>query len=318
MCPNMKFYDEELQKLQQQIARKRQLDAMIGELRNQCGALMRQVEELDAIRKKEQRDVDRLEGRSLAAFFYNMSGRMDEKLDQERREAYAAAAKYSVAVRELDEVQEDLARKEAERQTLEPCEARYQAVMEEKAAAVKKAGGAAAEEILRAEECLAFLNSQSRELQEAISAGNTALNTANQILSSLGSAESWGTFDLLGGGVMTDLVKHSHLDEAQRCTEQLQAQLRRFQTELADVTIQLDVQVNVDGFLRFADYFFDGIFADWAVMDKISQAQSQIQSVKNQIETALAKLDRMDCAIRGEEQQTAARRDELVVQAQVW
>ena len=314
----MKFYDEELQKLQQQIARKRQLDAMIGELRNQCGALMRQVEELDAIRKKEQRDVDRLEGRSLAAFFYNMSGRMDEKLDQERREAYAAAAKYSVAVRELDEVQEDLARKEAERQTLEPCEARYQAVMEEKAAAVKKAGGAAAEEILRAEECLAFLNSQSRELQEAISAGNTALNTANQILSSLGSAESWGTFDLLGGGVMTDLVKHSRLDEAQRCTEQLQAQLRRFQTELADVTIQLDIQVNVDGFLRFADYFFDGIFADWAVMDKISQAQSQIQSVKNQIETALAKLDRMDCAIRGEEQQTAARRDELVVQAQVW
>ena len=53
-------------------------------------------------------------------------------------------------------------------------------------------------------------------------------------------------------------------------------------------------------------------------MDKISQAQSQIQSVKNQIETALAKLDRMDCAIRGEEQQTAARRDDLVVQAQVW
>lgn len=314
----MKFYDEELQKLQQQIARKRQLDAMIGELRSQCGALMGQVEELDAIRKKEQRDVDRLEGRSLAAFFYNMSGRMDEKLDQERREAYAAAAKYSVAVRELDEVQEDLARKEAERQTLDSCETRYQAVMEEKAAAVKKAGGAAAEEILRAEERLAFLNSQSRELQEAISAGNTALNTANQILSSLGSAESWGTFDLLGGGVMTDLVKHSRLDEAQRCTEQLQAQLRRFQTELADVTIQLDIQVNVDGFLRFADYFFDGIFADWAVMDKISQAQSQIQSVKNQIETALAKLDCMGCAIRGEEQQTAARRDDLVVQAQVW
>ena len=165
MCPNMKFYDEELQKLQQQIARKRQLDAMIGELRNQCGALMRQVEELDAIRKKEQRDVDRLEGRSLAAFFYNMSGRMDEKLDQERREAYAAAAKYSVAVRELDEVQEDLARKEAERQTLEPCEARYQAVMEEKAAAVKKAGGAAAEEILRAEECLAFLRTARGDLR---------------------------------------------------------------------------------------------------------------------------------------------------------
>lgn len=54
--------------------------------------------------------------------------------------------------------------------------------------------------------------------------------------------------------------------------EYLQSQLRAFRTELADVTISADFQVNIDGFLRFADYVFDGIFADWAVLDRINQA----------------------------------------------
>ena len=313
----MKFYDEELQKLQRQIARKRQLDAEIGELRSQCEGLAQQVKELDVRRKKEQLDVDRLEGRSLAALFYNMTGRMDEKLDQERREAYAAAAAYEVAARELRQAQEELASTEAERRELAQCEEQYQTVMEEKAAAVKQTGSAAAEEILQAEERLAFLGSQGQELWEAISAGNAALDAAEQILSSLDSAESWGTIDLFGGGMMTDLFKHSHLDEAQAAAEALQAQLRRFQTELADVTIQMDVQVNVDGFLRFADYFFDGIFADWAVMDRISQSQSQTLSVKGQIEDALTRLDHMRCAVEEETRRIAARRDALILETQL-
>ena len=62
--------------------------------------------------------------------------------------------------------------------------------------------------------------------------------------------------------------------------ERLQSQLRRFKTELADVGgIGADVRVNVDGFLRFADYFFDGIFVDFAVMDHISNSAEQVQAV---------------------------------------
>ena len=68
---------------------------------------------------------------------------------------------------------------------------------------------------------------------------------------------------------MADLAKHSRLDDAQESVEYLQSQLRAFRTELADVTISADFQVNIDGFLRFADYVFDGIFADWAVLDRL-------------------------------------------------
>ncbi len=55
-------------------------------------------------------------------------------------------------------------------------------------------------------------------------------------------------------------------------------------TELADVTIHADMQVNIDGFLRFADYFFDGLFANWAVLDQIGHSQTQVQSTRNQTE----------------------------------
>ena len=137
------------------------------------------------------------------------------------------------------------------------------------------------------------------------------------MLSSLDSAEGWGTWDLFGGGLISDLAKHSHLDEAQGAIEHLQSELRRFKTELADVTIHADMQVNVDGFLRFADYFFDGLFADWAVLDKISQSQSQVQNTKSQIEGVLSRLNSMMQAVEQEQAQIKNKIDTLVRQAQV-
>lgn len=313
----MTYYDEKLQQLQEQMARSKQLEAMIKELRNQRDSLTAQVRELESIKLEEQADVDRLEGRSLAAFFYNVIGKMDEQLDKERQEAYAARVKYDAAARELEGVEADLRRYESELSALRGCEHRYDEVLKEKADAIKAAGGSNGEEILKLEERNAFLESQKKELQEAISAGNAALSTTQQVLSSLDSAEGWGTWDLFGGGLVANLAKHSHLDEAQGAIEQLQSQLRRFKTELADVTIQADMQVNVDGFLRFADYFFDGLFADWAVLDKINQSQSQVQNTKSQIASVLSRLDSMMRTLEQEQVQIKSKLDTLVRDAQL-
>ena len=142
------------------------------------------------------------------------------------------------------------------------------------------------------------------EKKEALDAGQDALTTADQIAASLDSAEGWGTWDLLGGGLVADLAKHGHLDDAQASVEYLQSQLRRFKTELADVTIAADFQVNIDGFLRVADYLFDGIFADWAVLDQIHASQEQVQNTRDQICRVLDYLRTML-------QQTAAERADI-------
>ena len=287
----MNYYDDQLKELLEQCARKRRLEAVQKELTAQRDQYAAQTDALKKLFQEEQADVDRLEGRSLAAFFYRVMGKRGEKLDKERQEAYAARVKYDAAVRELAGAEEDLRRCRSELNDVWDSESRYQALWAEKIQAVKKAGGPEGEKILNLEERISVLEAQEKELEEAVSAGRKALSTTDQILSSLDSAEGWGTWDLVGGGIMTDLIKHDHLDTAQNLVEELQSQLRVFKTELADVTLDGDLQVSIDGFLRFADYFFDGIFSDWMVLDRIHQSQSQVEDTKNQISAVLRQLD---------------------------
>lgn len=311
----MTYYDAELQRLQHEIARKRQLDAVLDDLHGQRRELTARINALEAAKIKEQSDVDKLEGRSLAAFFYGVIGKMDEKLDKEREEAYAAAVKYDAAAKELSAVEHAIREKETELHPLRDCECLYQQLLHQKKNAIKSAGGAVAEDILRTEERIAYLDEQAKELKEALSAGRAALSVADEVLSSLDSADGWATWDLFGGGLISDMAKHGHLDDAQEAVERLQVQLRRFKSELADVSIQADMQVNIDGFLRFADYFFDGMFADWAVKDRINQSDSQVRQTISQIQTVLGRLENMACSAEDERNETEAKLEQRIREA---
>ena len=312
----MSVYDERLEKLQRDAARKRRLESMLGELRAQRSELEARVSELEAIKLQEQEDVERLESGGITALFYSLVGKGEEKLTKERREAAAAALKYESAARELDSVMSDIAGCESELAGLSGCEQEYEETLQAKSREVKASGGAAAAKLLELEAQAAACVGRKKEILEARAAGSEALVTAEEILDDLDSAGSWATWDVFGGGIIADIAKHSHLDEAQYAVERLQSQLRRFKTELADVGgIGADVRVNVDGFLRFADYFFDGIFVDFAVMDHISNSAEQVQAVHARISDVLERLHAMLSRTETELNETRAQADELVRRA---
>lgn len=311
----MALYNDQLRKFQEEAAKKAGLESRIRELGRQRQELTARVRQLEWIKSKEQSDVDKLEGHSLAAFFYGVIGKMDEKLNQEREEAYAAKVKYDTAAYELETVSEELERCQVQLRSLRNCEQHYEEMLKEKSREMKNSGTLSGKEILKLEEREAYLESQKREIQEAIRAGREALDTSDAILLSLGSAENWGTWDLIGGGLMTDMIKHSKLDEAQNQVTVLQEKLRRFKTELADIEIQADLQVGISGFMRFADVFFDGLFADWAVMNKISSSKSQVQDTKAQIERVLNHLHSMDRKIQADLEAAGQKRKDLIMNA---
>lgn len=308
----MRHYDEELKELQMQAAMKNRLETILKELRAQKSELEARVDELSEQNRKEQLDVERLESRSLANYFYQVVGKLDDKLTKEREEAYEAVVKYDAAFVELQAVEAELRAKELEYGRVRRSKERYQEVLKEKQEALKHSDVPEAAQIFRLEAQITALEVQNKELEEAISAGNSAMQIADGILESLSSAESWGTYDLLGGGIIADAVKHSHLDDAQSQVERLQGALRRFKTELADVEIIADMHVSVDGFLRFADYFFDGLFADWSVMNRISDAQGQVEKTRSQIETVLGKLNTTTSSVRGELNRAKSQLQDLV------
>ena len=285
--------DSTLKELWQQVAEKKSCEAKQKELTAQRDTLADCLKKLEKSKLAEQADVDRLEGHSLAAFFYQVIGKMDEKLDKERQEAYAARVKYDVALHDLSSVDADLEQIQNRLARLSDCERQYQAALSEKIKSIKVSAHPAAQQIAESESRIAALKVQKRELLEAINAGKTALHTVNEVLETLDNAEGWSTWDVMGGGLMADLAKYEELDDAQEQIEQLQVELRRFKTELSDVEIAADLQVTVDSFLKFADFFFDGLFADWAVLDHINQAQSRVENTKGKIKRVLALLKKM-------------------------
>lgn len=309
----MTYYDEQLQALQSQAEEKRRLDVQLQELYAQREALAQQAEALESAMLREQADVDRLEGGSLASFFYNVVGKRDERLNKEREEAYAARVKYDAAAQELSGVEEDIRRREARAAQLSDAERRYDELLREKGRAIKAAGTLDADEILALEARIAYLESQKQEIYEALVAGENALHATDDVLAELGHAEGWGVADLVSdGGFLFAMAKHSHLDSAQAQIQTLQARLRAFKTELADVaSIRAELQVNLDGFLRFADYFFDNLFTDWMVMDRIGRSKSQVESTAGQIVDVLQRLEAiqsdLDVQLRDTRTQLAQR-----------
>ena len=309
----MKVFDEKLQELQGQLARQKKLHAMVDELQQRVRSLEIQEQELAAVKVKEQADVDKLEGRTLAAFFYGLTGSKEGRLETERQEARAAAVKYDAVVFQLRDAQEELRARQLELDGLRGCEQRYQDALYEKARAIKEAGMVAGEEILRLEEEIGRLDAQWRELNEAILAGQQAKDQADRVLERLDSAEGWSTWDMFGGGFLSDLAKHDELDRAQEQTEYLQVCLNRFKTELADVTIHADIPVQLDSFTRFADFFFDGLFADWAVRDHIHQSQDRVRDIWNQISAVLERLEQMKCDVEYARASTREKLDNLIL-----
>lgn len=311
----MDYLNTQLRQLQQKVARRARLQARCDSLREQRGALLEKAAALERAAMKEEADVARLEGGSLAAFYYYVVGKMDEKLDKERREAYVARVKYDAAFRELQAVESDLSGCSDELMTLSLCEEHYRMCLEEKAAAIKACGSRDGFEILRLESWMQLLECQLKELNEAVDAGNTALFMAKNVQSLLDNAQEAGTWDLLGGVWMADGVGHDHLDDAQSMVEKLQIQLRRFRTELIDVNIDADIQISAEGFSRFADVFFDGLFADWAVMDQIRQARDQIGRTRTEIEKILRKLNDLIGTTQADVRRCRADLDGYIVKA---
>ena len=308
--------DLTLQELWQQAAEKSSVEAKYKQLCARRDTLAAQLRQLEKAMRAEQADVDRLERGSLAAFFYQAIGRMDEKLDEERQQACAARVRYDAAAREMAAIQQDLQRREARLAQLEGCEDRYRQALAARVRQLKAASGPAAQELMECETRIEGIRLQKQELREAIDAGKAALRTAGAVLDSLDSAGSWGAWDVMGGGLAADLAKYSCMDDAQEQVERLQVELGRFKTELADVEINAELQVAVDGFTKFADCFFDNIFTDWQVLRHIEQAQQQVQDTQKQIQRVLSRLKRMSADLDAQLEDEGEKREQIALGAE--
>lgn len=129
-------------------------------------------------------------------------------------------------------------------------------------------------------------------MREAIYAGERALSSLRMAQEKLNSAGNWGLFDMFGGGFFSSMMKHSKMDDAARFMEEAKVDLMRFQKELRDVNVPLDLKMEVGSFLSFADFFFDGFVVDYLVQSKISDAKEQVSDAIYRVQQILRELER--------------------------
>ena len=132
----------------------------------------------------------------------------------------------------------------------------------------------------------------SSEVYEAIDAATEALNHLYAAKDKMKSAQRWGILDIMGGGFISTLVKRKKMQRAQIEAEQAQIAIANFKDQLDDV---FDLDLKLDDFLSFSDYFFEGLFfGDVVVQGRINEALNKltrtidiIERIKRQLQDLL-------------------------------
>lgn len=241
--------------------------------------------------EKEKSDVEKLENMSISNFIYTISGKKLEKLEKEKREVIAAKLKYTTVKDELYDLDLDITKLESKMRSLGDVEAEYEMILKEKEQLLKSKRPKAANRLDGIVEEESMLMDRKKELKEAIEAGYELLNALERAETNLGSAENWGTWDIFGGGMISTMAKHSKIDDAQEEISEVQSLSRTFYRELEDVDTYENLTIEIGSFLTFADYFFDGLFADLSVQSKIKDASRQVRDAQNKVSTTLTKLN---------------------------
>jgi len=241
--------------------------------------------------KQEQRDVERLEGISLGALFYSLIGKKAEKLSTEEAEMLQAKLKYEEAADTVAELEREIADLHQKLINLRHIEDEFAQAILEKKLLIDRLNPSLAETLHELTEQEEEARANVKELQEAIAAGHTVMDSLGRAEELLKKAKDWGTFDMLGGGILSTAMKHTRIDEARSAIHEAQRDLRRFQTELLDVRRDVNIEIDVGGFLGLADYFFDNLVIDWMVQGRITKAIQELEVKTSHISQLLKRLE---------------------------
>lgn len=129
------------------------------------------------------------------------------------------------------------------------------------------------------------------EINEAIEAGQDAQMRLRRIQETLRSAKGWGIYDLLGGRLISGMMKRIRMEKAQQQIEELRGSLKRFNSELKDVQVQCSASAELSEWLNITDLVFDDPLSDWLSLSKIKDAKAEIDRTEKEVTALLARLE---------------------------
>ena len=284
--------NEEILKLKEKLREHGKVETLAREIETELRNKKVLRQSLKQTLSKEGNDLERLEKNTINSIFLNLVGKREERIELEKEELHLARLKYEECEDQIIQLEKD--KKEANSLLLEyhKMNKDLARLIKEKEEILIKEGGEDGLNLKNKLVKIDELKVDIKEVKEAINASKDAIDSLNRVGDSLRSAKNWGTWDLLGGGLIANIGKHSALDKANQMAREVQFKLRTLRKELQDVNEFTDIQVELSGFATFADFFLDGIIADWFVQSKINTANKNVDTAVSRIQMIMADLNR--------------------------
>ncbi|MEO2070745.1 MAG: hypothetical protein ABGW99_05340 [Zunongwangia sp.] len=279
--------EEEFQKQQLLISKLYKLRSQSQEANSRLKSKEERSVQLKQVLEKEYHDVEQLDKLNLTALFYSILGNKDKKQEKERQEYLKAKLQYEEAIEEIKLIKRTVEQLRIEINLLKNSEEKYQLLLREKEEFLLSLEDESSKNLQGVIDDINAAALHIQEIEEVLQEAEPALHYLNETFNQLQSAESWGTFDMIGGGLLVTSIKHGKIDEARLGISKAQFYLDNLSRELRDVVLptQLNESIDIGDFDSFGDYIFDGLIFDFIVQEKISKSKSHVQRVYLQVST---------------------------------
>jgi len=284
------------------------VESHVNEINEQLNLAYNKLKVLDSKLDKELKDIEELEKLGVKSLFYKTLGNKEAQLEKERQEYLEASLKYKElkASVELMEFEKDILNKKINQ--LPELEYKLKALKKTREQEILTHSEVHIQnefrEILHQIDVSVLLR---KELKEAITEGDKAMNDLKVVATFLHKAGDWGNWQMRGDRRGAYNKKRA-IDQALNNMTRAQHQLNLFTRELKDLgENNIAFKLNRVHFNNFTDFFFDNLISDWIV-------QQRIKNTLGNIEGTYAHVQRLVLSIKQELQTTESKISQLNTQ----
>lgn len=312
----MEMETERLMEIQERLAYLPALQERMNKLRIRIQEVEEDVRSL--LRKYEQEalDVEQIKKDTLSTTILRMIGKYEGRVNKEVEEMMTAKMEYDKAAQRMQALHQERDELGSRIAGLRQEETMYERELRKREEEIQI--NVTSEISIRYRELEAEEKGLSRqlvEIDEAMKAARRVIATADTAIGHLSSAEGWATYDVWAkGGILSHMAKYDHIDNAQAACNRLQSQMKDLQKELSDVNLSAHVGLTgIDSTTRAVDFWFDNIFTDLKVRDKIRNDQSDLKSLVRKMEDIVGKLHKSHGEIKGKIAELERKKQELII-----
>ncbi|WP_273851646.1 hypothetical protein [Guptibacillus spartinae] len=310
----VKHLNDRLKEVEESEQLKNELEKKLDQVTERMGEAIEKKSYFNQQLERDKNDVEKLKRVSLDTIKATLKGTKEERVMKENQEMLIAKQNYDQAVEEVKELEEEQRKYISELNQLGDPQATYEKLINEKAAFLLENSTAISIKVLEAYERETACNESLQEVNKAIGILEGVIAFLQEALKKLDKAKGWGTVDLLGGGPISSLVKHRHMDEAKDNIEQAQIRFEDFQRELSHVK-PVNEQIVESELLTSADILIDSIIFDWIVQDKIYNTEEEVKKQLRELEHVMRSLVNEKKMAREQVQKAKQKRIALVKMA---